>query len=206
MKVLMINGSPNSRGCTYTALKEVGKSLEAEGIDYEIVNIGKKQVMGCIACGRCEELGRCVFADDVYEKLEMLTQECDGILIGSPVYFASANGALCALLDRFFYSKKDAFKGKVGSVLVSCRRAGSTAALDRLYKYLTYSKMTIVTSQYWNMVHGNTPEEVMQDDEGLQTMRLLGKYMARQIKMNDMVCQSLPLPEEEERLWTNFIR
>lgn len=202
MKVLLINGSPHKEGCTFTALSEIKDQLEKEGIDSEIFWIGNKPVRGCIACGRCGTLEKCAFDDDVANEIVEKMLESDGLIIGSPVYYAGPNGALCAILDRVFYSASSKFAFKPGASVVSCRRGGSTASFDRLNKYFTISNMPIVASKYWNMVHGNTPEEVKQDLEGLHTMRTLARNMAwllKSIEGND-------LPEQEEKVFTNFIR
>lgn len=202
MKVLLINGSPHKEGCTFTALSEIKDQLEKEGIDSEIFWIGNKPVRGCIACGRCGTLEKCAFDDDVANEIVEKMLESDGLIIGSPVYYAGPNGALCAILDRVFYSASSKFAFKPGASVVSCRRGGSTASFDRLNKYFTISNMPVVASKYWNMVHGNTPEEVKQDLEGLHTMRTLARNMAwllKSIEGND-------LPEQEEKVFTNFIR
>ena len=202
MKVLLINGSPHKEGCTFTALSEIKDQLEKEGIDSEIFWIGNKPVRGCIACGKCGTLEKCAFDDDVANEIVEKMLESDGLIIGSPVYYAGPNGALCAILDRVFYSASSKFAFKPGASVVSCRRGGSTASFDRLNKYFTISNMPIVASKYWNMVHGNTPEEVKQDLEGLHTMRTLARNMAwllKSIEGND-------LPEQEEKVFTNFIR
>ena len=203
MKVLLINGSPHKEGCTFTALSEIKDQLEKEGIDSEIFWIGNKPVRGCIACGRCGTLEKCAFDDDVANEIVEKMLESDGLIIGSPVYYAGPNGALCAILDRVFYSASSKFAFKPGASVVSCRRGGSTASFDRLNKYFTISNMPIVASKYWNMVHGNTPEEVKQDLEGLQTMRTLAKNMAWMLKS----IENTDLPEaEDEKQRTNFIR
>ena len=176
-KVLLINGSPNKAGCTYTALREVEKSLNKDGVDTEIFQLGKGPVQGCTGCGGCGRNGKCVFEDGVNRLVERLN-EFDGLVIGSPVYYASPNGALLAFLDRLFFAAGKKFAGKPGAAVVSCRRGGATAAFDVLNKYFSISNMPIVTSQYWNQIHGNTPEEALQDAEGLQTMRTLGENMA----------------------------
>lgn len=204
MKVLLVNGSPNPEGCTYTALKEVAGQLEESGIETEIFHIGKQAVQGCIACGKCAELGRCVFKDDLYNELLKRIKDAAGIVIGSPVYFAGPNGSLCAILDRIFYSAREYLTNKPSAAVVSCRRGGASAAFDRLNKYFTISQMPVVTSQYWNSVHGFTPEDVKKDLEGLQTMRVLGNNMAWMLKtVSD---SKHPLPEREERMLTHFIR
>ena len=205
MKVLLINGSPRPRGCTYTALNEVAKTLEQEGIETEIIQVGQKDIRGCIGCRQCKESGQCIF-DDFVNEVAPKFNECDGIVIGSPVYYASANGTLISFLDRLFYSTLADKTMKVGAAVVSARRAGTTATFDELNKYFTISQMPIVSSQYWNMVHGNTPEEVQQDLEGLQTMRTLGKNMAFLIKSIQLGKKQLGLPEKEETVHTNFIR
>ena len=171
MNVLLINGSPHKKGCTYTALSEVAGQLEKNGIGSNIVHIGSKPIRGCIACGACRETGLCVFDDDPVNECSGLLKAADGLVVGSPVYYAAPNGALCAFLDRLFYMKSGAYAYKPAAAVVSCRRGGASAAFDRLNKYFTISCMPIVSSQYWNSVHGNTPEEVRQDKEGLQIMR-----------------------------------
>ncbi|MEG1783036.1 MAG: flavodoxin family protein, partial [Oscillospiraceae bacterium] len=178
MKVLLVNGSPNADGCTFTALKEVEKSLIEDGIETEIFQIGKKPISGCIDCNVCASSGKCVFDDLVNEFVEK-AKSCDGFIFGSPVYYAGANGSITSLLDRVFHSNKksDVFYLKPAAAVVSARRGGTTAALDQLNKYFLISQMPVIASQYWNMVHGNTPQEVKQDLEGLQIMRTLGKNM-----------------------------
>lgn len=208
MKVLLINGSPRKEGCTYTALSEVACQLNKNEIETEIFQLGNKPVRGCIGCGKCSSLNnRCIFDDDkVNEAIEKM-EKADGLIIGSPVYYASANGALIALLDRMFYAGKTCYAFKPGAAVVSARRAGTTASIDELNKYFTISKMPVVSSQYWNMVHGNTPEEVKKDLEGLQTLRALGDNMAwllKSIEAGKNVGITTPVPEE--RLRTNFIR
>ena len=205
MKVLLINGSPRPKGCTYTALNEVAKTLEQEDIETEIIQVGQKDIRGCIGCRQCKTNGQCVFDDEVNIVAKKF-DESDGIVIGSPVYYASANGTLISFLDRLFYSTLADKTMKVGAAVVSARRAGTTATFDELNKYFTISQMPIVSSQYWNMVHGNTPEEVQQDLEGLQTMRTLGKNMSFLIKSIQLGKKQLGLPEKEETVHTNFIR
>lgn len=201
MKVLLINGSPHEKGCVYTALSEVAKTLQDEAIDTEIFHIGTKAVHGCIACGRCSELGKCVFSDDPVNKLIELAGSADGFIVGSPVYYAAPNGALCAILDRLFYAGGSALMGKPAAAVVSCRRGGASTAFDRLNKYFTINQMPVVSSQYWNSVHGFTPEDVRKDLEGLQTMRVLARNMARLLKG----LKDVPMPASEDRLMTNFI-
>ncbi|MBQ9419415.1 MAG: flavodoxin family protein [Synergistaceae bacterium] len=206
MKVLLINGSPNEKGCTHTALSEVAGALNKRGVDTEIFWIGKKAVQGCIACFKCSELGHCVFNDAVKELTSRL-DEFDGIVIGSPIYYAGPNGSLLAFLDRLFFSCGDKLQGKPGAAVVSCRRSGSTATFDRLNKYFTIMNMPVVASQYWNGVHGFTPEDVKQDLEGMQTMRVLGENMAWLLKSIEAGRKAgVPAPQYEEHVFTNFIR
>ncbi len=205
MKVLLINGSPNAQGCTFTALSEVGKALEENGIETEIVQVGNKDVRGCIGCRKCHESGKCVF-DDIVNEVAPKFAECDGIVIGSPVYYASPNGGLLSFADRLFYSTRADKTMKVGAAVVSARRGGTTATFDALNKYFTISQMPVASSQYWNMVHGNTPEEVRQDEEGMQTMRTLGRNMAFIIKSIALGKKEYGLPEKENHIFTNFIR
>lgn len=203
MKVLLINGSPNAKGCTYTALTEVEKTLNTEGIDTEIIHVGHKDIRGCIGCRKCKSTGKCVFDDSVNETSPKLA-ECDGIVVGSPVYYASANGTMVSFLDRLFYSTNCDKTMKVGAAVVSARRGGTTATFDELNKYFTISNMPIASSQYWNMVHGYTPEDVYEDKEGCQIMRTLGKNMAFLIKSIQLGKEQYGLPEKEERVFTNF--
>lgn len=181
MKVLLINGSPNEFGCTYTALREVEDTLNRNGVDTEILHVGKKPIAGCIACRKCKQTGRCVFQDAVNDLAARL-DEFDGIVLGAPVYYAGPAGQATAFFDRLFYSAGSRMDGKLGACVVSCRRGGASATFDRLNKYFTISNMPVVSSQYWNQVHGNTPDEVRQDEEGLQTMRTLGENMAWLLK------------------------
>jgi multimeric flavodoxin WrbA len=207
MKVLLINGSPKANGCTYTALTEVAKELENNGIETEIFHVGKKPIRGCMACGGCSKTdGLCVFDDDSVNIALKKAKDADGFIFGSPVHYASASGQITSFLDRFFYAG-NVFQYKPGAAIVSCRRGGSTAAFEQLNKYFTISNMPIVSSQYWNMVHGNTPEEVRQDLEGMQTMRTLGKNMAWLLNCIHAGKEAgVKLPEKETRAITNFIR
>ena len=203
MKVLLINGSPHKEGCTFTALSEIKNQLEKEDIDSEIFWIGTKPVRGCIACKKCgHKEGKCVFDDDPANEIIDKLIEADGVIVGSPVYYAGPNGALCAVLDRVFYASGGRFAFKPAASIVSCRRGGASASFDRLNKYFTISNMPIISSQYWNMVHGNTPEEVRQDLEGLQTMRTLAKNMAWMLKS----IENSDLPNLEDKIATNFVR
>ena len=205
MKVLLINGSPNEHGCTYTALSETAETLQKHGIDTEILYLGKKPVAGCIACGKCRETGKCVFDDKVNEVIDKL-DSIDAIVVGSPVYYAGPSGQLTAFLDRLFYSGGGRMAGKLGASVVSCRRGGASAAFDRLNKYFTISSMPVVSSQYWNQVHGFTREDVRKDGEGLQTMRTLGENMAWLLKCIEAGREKgISLPEYEERIATHFI-
>ena len=204
MKVVLVNGSPHKSGCVFTALSEVATALEKHGIESRIFHIGVNPVRGCIACGRCRPLGRCVFEDDVCNELIGFMKEADGIILGSPVYYAGPNGTLCALLDRAFFAGGGVLYGKPGAAVVSCRRGGASAAFDRLNKYFTISRMPVVSSQYWNSVHGMTAEDVLLDLEGLQTMRTLGENMAWLLKTIRKAGISLPDKEQVQR--TNFIR
>jgi multimeric flavodoxin WrbA len=205
MKVLLINGSPNMKGCTYTALTEVEKILNEAGVDTEIIHVGNKDLRGCIGCRQCKKNGKCVFNDLVNEVAPKF-EECDGIVIGSPVYFGSANGTLVSFIDRLFYSVPFDKTMKVGAAVVSARRGGSSATFDQINKYFTISGMPVVSSQYWNSVHGYTPDDVQKDEEGLQIMRTLGKNMAFLIKSISLGREKFGLPEKEIRIGTNFIR
>ena len=205
MKALLINVSPHANGCTFTALNIVAEELQKNGIETEIIHIGNKDIRGCIACGKCAELGRCVFNDMVNEVAPKFEQ-ADGLVVGSPVYYAGPNGTLTNLLDRLFFSTPFDKRMKVGAAIVSARRGGTTAAFDRLNKYFTISEMPIASSRYWNMVHGHTPEDVMQDEEGVQIMRILGRNMAFLIRAIAAERERNGLPEKEVTKYTNFIR
>lgn len=205
-RVLLINGSPNEFGCTYTALKEIADTLSKNSVESDILYLGKKPVAGCIACGKCSRTGRCVFDDKVNEVLERL-DGYSGIVVGSPVYYAGPAGQLCAFLDRLFYCSESRMAGKLAASVVSCRRGGASAAFDRLNKYFGISNMHIVGSQYWNQVHGFTPDDVRRDEEGLQTMRTLAQNMAWLLKnMEAGNEKNIALPQYEERLRTHFIQ
>ena len=206
MNVLLINGSPHKNGCTFTALSEVAAALNANGIETTMRHIGTAPIAGCIACGKCRSTGLCVFANDPVNECIALLREADGLVVGSPIYYAGPNAALCALLDRVFFCQSAPYAFKPAAAVVSCRRGGASAGFDRLNKYFTISQMPIVSSSYWNMVHGNTPEETRQDKEGMQTMRILGNNMAWLLKCIEAGRQSVPLPRQEETIYTNFIR
>ena len=203
MKVLMLNGSPRTKGNTFIALEEMKKVFEVEGVEAEIVQVGNKDVRGCIACRRCVEFGKCVF-DDVVNELAPKFEEADGIVVASPVYFASANATLIATLDRLFFSTSFDKTMKVGASVVCARRGGCSATFDELNKYFTINQMPIVSSCYWNQIHGNTPEEVYRDEEGVRTLKVLANNMAYLIKCKQQ--SNLELPEEPEPAMTNFIR
>lgn len=205
MKVLLINGSPHANGCTATALKEVAKTLQENGVDSELIQVGHLPIRGCVACGNCHKNGKCVF-DDIVNEVNEKFKEADGIVLGSPVYYASANGTMTSFCDRLFYSSNFDKTMKVGAAVVSARRGGNTATFDQLNKYFTISSMPVVSSQYWNQVHGYTAEDVMKDLEGLQTMRTLGRNMAFLIKSIRLGKEQFGLPEKEARVGTNFIR
>ena len=208
MKVLMINGSPHEFGCTYTALREVAGELNDGGIDVEILHLGTKPIRGCTACRYCwkPEATGCAFDDGFVNEALEKAKTANGFVFGSPVHYAGAGGSITSFLDRFFYAG-EGFWGKPGAAVVSCRRAGSTAALDQINKYFPINGMPVVPSQYWNIVHGNTPDEVRQDLEGMQTMRTLGRNMAWLMKCIEAGRKAgVPEPEREERQVTNFIR
>ena len=208
MKVLLVNGSPHAKGCTFTALTEVAGALEKQGVETEIFNLGTKAISGCLGCGDCRKTGRCFINDPVNEFLDKAA-EADGYIFGSPVHFASASGMLTSFMDRVFFAKltDKIFENKPAAAIVSARRAGTTATFDQLNKYFSISNMLIVTSQYWNMVHGSSPEDVRQDLEGLQTMRTLGNNMAWVLKSIEAgKASGLASPEREAQARTNFIR
>ena len=210
MKVLLLNGSPHKNGCTYTALNEVAKSLNLEAIETEIFYVGTDPITPCKDCRACSQIGKCVINDKVNEFLEK-AETSDGFVFGSPVHYASASGIIVPFLDRVFYadalSGKQRFRLKPGATVISARRAGTTATLDQINKYLLVSEMPVIVSRYWNMVHGWMPEDVKQDLEGLQTMRILGKNMSWFLKMKELSLKyGLQMPETEEYVYTNFIK
>lgn len=205
MKVLMINGSPHKNGNTYTALHEMELVFETEGIGTEIVQIGNKDIRGCIACYSCMEKGKCVF-DDIVNELAPKFEACDGLVIASPVYYASANATLIACLDRLFYSTHFDKTMKVGASVVAARRGGLSATFDELNKYFTICGMPVASSGYWNSIHGRTPGEAAQDKEGLQTMRTLARNMTFLMKSIALGKEQYGLPEKETAERTNFIR
>lgn len=206
MKVLLLNGSPHERGCTYTALARAAAELEAEGLETEILWLGRDAVSGCTGCGACAKLGRCVHEDVVNAAAER-ARSCDGLIVGSPVHYAAASGQITCVLDRLFYSAGKELRFKPAAAVVSARRAGTTAALDQLCKYFTINQMPIVSSRYWCMVHGNSPAEVRQDEEGLAVMRTLGRNMAWLLKsIKAGRAAGLEPPAQEPPVRTNFIR
>lgn len=205
MKVLMLNGSPQAGGNTALALEEMRKVFQTQDIEAEIVQVGSRPVRGCIACGRCAELGKCVF-DDVVNELAPKFEAADGLVIASPVYYASANATLIAVLDRLFYSTPFDKTMKVGASVVCARRGGCSATFDELNKYFTISQMPIASSQYWNSIHGRAPGDADQDQEGKQTMRTLARNMAFLMKSIALGKEAYGLPEKEAPLWTHFIR
>ncbi|MDR2901500.1 MAG: flavodoxin family protein [Lactobacillales bacterium] len=204
MKVLLINGSSNQKGCTFTALNEVADTLHKEGIDTEILQLGGSAYRDCIACMACRKLdNKCIFNNDLVNTIIEKAKEADGFVFGSPVYYAHPTGRILSVLDRAFFAASSVFKFKPGVAVVSARRAGTTAAIDVLNKYFTINNMPIVSSSYWNMVHGFTPEDVRQDLEGLQVMRQIGKNMAwllKNIKKGEIIYK-----EDEEKIFTDFI-
>lgn len=205
MKVLLLNGSPHSHGCTYTALKAVADSLEQNNIETEIMHVGTQPLAGCIGCGQCAKTGKC-FRDDIVNDFVAKTAESAGFVFGSPVHFASASGAITSFMDRAFMVPSKMLNKPAASI-VSCRRGGATASFDQLNKYFTIRCMPVVSSNYWNMVHGNTPEEVMQDLEGMQTMKILGLNMAWMLKCIEAGKKSgINPPQAEPKIKTNYIR
>lgn len=207
MKVLLVNGSPHPKGSTFTALSQVAAQLGKNGIETEIMQIGSKAIRGCIACGKCAETGYCVFRDDpVNEGIDLL-KSADGLVVGSPVYYAGPNATLCAFMDRVFFIKSAPYAFKPACAISSCRRAGSVATMDRLNKYFTIARMPVVSSQYWNGVHGNNAGEAQQDGEGMQTMRTLGDNMAWLLKCIEAGRKAgINPPAPEPWICTNFIR
>mgnify|MGYP000758753935 FL=1 len=206
MKVLLINGSPNKTGCTYTALSEVEKVLNANNIETELLYLGKKPIAGCIACMNCMETGYC-FQKDIVQDIQMRLDEFDGIIIGSPVYYSAPTGQLISFLNRLFFTTEKRMAGKLGASVVSCRRGGTSATFEQLNQYFTICNMPIVSSQYWNSVHGFTADDVRKDEEGLQTMRVLGQNMAWLLKcIENGKKAGIEKPIYEPRLRTHFIR
>lgn len=204
MKVLIINGSPRTNGNTSLAVEEMRKIFEEEKIETEILQIGTKEIRGCIGCNQCVEKGKCVF-DDIVNEIAPKFEEADGLVVASPVYYASANATLIALLDRLFYSTNFDKSMKVGASVVCARRGGCSATFDELNKYFTISNMPIASSQYWNSIHGRRPGEAEMDEEGKQTMRVLARNMSFLMKSIALGKEAYGLPEKEKRAWTHFI-
>lgn len=205
MKVLMINSSPRANGNTSLALSEMEKVFNENGVETEIVNIGNKDIRGCIACGTCAEKGKCVF-DDLVNETAPKFKEADGLVIASPVYYASANGTLISFLDRLFYSSHFDKTMKVGAAVAVARRAGTTATFDEMNKYFTISGMPVASSNYWNEVHGREKGEVTEDKEGMQTLRTLARNMTFLMKSIELGKEKFGLPEKEDRVWTHFVK
>lgn len=211
MKVLLVNGSPHKEGCTYTALTEVAKTLNEEGIETEIFWIGNKPVGGCTACRSCAMAGKCVF-DDVVNEFHQMARDADGFVFGTPVHYAGASGSMTGFMDRLFYTElcgngNKSFYLKPAAAVLSARRAGTTAAFDQMNKYFTIQEMPVVSSRYWNMVHGARAEDVLKDAEGLLTMRVLGRNMAYLLRCKEAAQKAGVLPPKQEaRVFTNFIR
>ncbi len=206
MKVLLVNGSPHKKGCTYQALNQIVLALEEQQIETEIFQLGVKPISGCIGCGKCSKTGYC-FIDDVVNEFIDKAKESDGFVFGTPVHFAAASGSLTSFMDRAFYGRANIYAYKPGATVVSCRRGGASAAFDQINKYYTISNMPIVSSNYWNMVHGTEPEHVAMDEEGMQTMRILGTNMAWLLKCIEAGKTSgISCPPTESRIKTNFIR
>lgn len=207
MKVLLVNGSPRKSGCTHTALTEVAGALNAEGVETELLWLGAEEVQDCVACMGCARSGACVIKGDVVEQLIEKAKDSDGFVIGTPVYYAHPSGRVLSVLDRAFYSAKQVFEHKPAAAVASARRAGTTASLDVINKYFTICQMPVVSSTYWNMVHGAGPEDVAKDLEGLQIMRNLGRNMAWLLKCIELGAKAgVAAPEAEKGHRTNFIR
>lgn len=211
MKVVAINGSPHKEGNTYHALRVVGSKLEENGIEFEIIHVGNKAVRGCMACGSCRRTQdeKCSITTDPLNEWIQTIKDADGIIISSPVYYSGVAGTMKSFLDRLFYvslSNGGFFRHKVGAAVVAVRRSGGSSTLDALNHYLSYSEMMVATSSYWNIIHGTTPGEALQDGEGVQIMEVLGNNMAWQLKMREMTKDTLPAPAKVPKVMTNFIR
>lgn len=203
-KVLLLNGSPHADGCTATALNEMINVFQESGIETELIHVGSKSIRGCIACGKCGKLGKCVFDDDLVNQAAPKFEKADGLVVGSPVYYASPNGTILSFMDRLFYSTPFSKHMKVGAAVVSCRRGGNTATFDVLNKYFTISGMSVASSTYWNQVHGFTADDVRKDLEGLQTMRNLARNMTFMIRAFADAKEKYGYPELETGCFTNF--
>ena len=207
MKVLLVNGSPHEKGCTYTALTEIAKELNANGVETEIFHIGTNPVRGCIGCKACAKLGKCVFDDDVVNEIHEKAKAADGYIFGSPVHYASISGAMSCIMDRLFMSGGADMRYKPAAGICSARRGGTTAAYDQLNKYIGINRMINVPSQYWNMVHGAVSEDALKDEEGMQIMRTLGKNMAWLLKVLESAKENgIELPQSEPQIRTNYIK
>ncbi len=206
MKVLLFNGSGNAQGCTYTALKEIEKVLNDNNIETEIIQTGKEPIRDCIGCRACKTTGKCVFTDDMINEIIEKAEDADGFIFGTPVYYAHPSGRIISLMNRLFYAGGKNFAYKPAAAIASARRAGTTASLDVLTKHFTITNMPVVPSSYWNMVHGNKPEDVLQDKEGLQTMRTVAHNMVWMLKSFELAKNEGILPEKEDKIFTNFIR
>lgn len=206
MKVLLINGSVHKKGCTYTALNIIKQELERCGVSGEIFQVGSNAIPGCNGCGACKKLGKCVY-DDVVNEANRLLDDFDAVIVGSPVHFAGPTGVVTAFLDRLFSSSREKLFLKPAAAVVSCRRGGSTATFDQLNMYFTITQMPVISSTYWNQIHGNTPDEVLQDIEGIQTLVVLARNMAYQLKLQEAgVSVGVNRPEPLKKVMTNFIR
>ena len=206
MKVMLLNGSPHEKGCTYTALEEIQRELKKCGVDSEILHVGQEEIHGCIGCRRCAQTGRCVF-DDVVNRIGARLDEFDGFIFGTPVYYAGISGQLKSFMDRLFYAYKSHMQYKPAAAVVSARRGGCVSAFDDINRFFTISCMPVVPSQYWNQVHGAKPEDVLKDEEGLQIMRTLGNNMAWLLKCIEAGKNAgIDAPETEKKIMTNFIR
>ena len=203
-KVLMLNGSPRENGNIAVGFREMQKIFDELGVEYECINLGKKDIRGCIACGACGNTGKCVF-NDIVNEISAKFEEADGIVVGSPVYYGCANGTLVSALQRVFYSSHFDKRMKVGASVVCARRSGCTATFDELNKFFTISNMPVATSQYWNNIHGGADGEADQDEEGKQTMRVLARNMVFLMRSIDLGKEQIGLPDEEDHVWTNFI-
>lgn len=207
MKVILVNGSPHEKGCTYTALNEMKKVFEENGVEADIFWVGNKPVSGCIGCGACRKLGKCCIESDAVNEFVEAARSADGFVFGSPVHYASAGGAITSFMDRAFYSGGAALRGKPAAAVVSCRRGGATATFDQLNKYFTINCMPVVSSNYWNQVHGSTPEDVLKDEEGIQTVQILAENMTWLLKCIEFGNQNgVKFPEPPAKIYTNFIR
>ena len=206
MKVLLVNGSPRQHGCTYTALTEAANALNERGIETEIVWVGNKEIAGCTACGGCRKTGKCIF-DDIVNEISAKLDTYDGVIFGTPVYYGGPSGQILSVMNRLFYSSAAKMAGKPVSAVVSCRRGGASAAFQQMNMHFMMTNMIVITSQYWNQVHGNTPEEVRQDAEGLQTMRTLAENMTFVLRSIEAgKAAGVPRPNYEPKERTNFIR